>query len=121
MNGNTPSKKNSKQIVYVRGRPLIISSKKHKDWHSIALESLKLSCIKQNIHKMTLTTTSDIILTFYAENRRKFDLTNKAESIMDILVDVGLLEDDNYEVVPNLTLKFGGLDKNNPRCEIEIL
>ncbi len=38
---------------------------------------------------------------------------------MDMLVDNGILEDDNYSIVPNLTLKFGGVDKNNPKCFIE--
>jgi len=44
-----------------------------------------------------------------------------AESIMDFLVDVGVLEDDNYNVVPNLQLIYGGLARSNPRVEIEIL
>lgn len=36
-----------------------------------------------------------------------------------MLVDNGILEDDNYSIVPELILKFGGVDKNNPHCVIE--
>lgn len=60
-----------------------------------------------------------ITLTFFAGDNRKFDLSNKAESIMDTLVDAGLLEDDNYSVVSELVLKFGGVEKNEARCEID--
>ena len=63
--------------------------------------------------------SSKIKLTFYAGDNRKFDLSNKAESIMDLLVDTKLIEDDNYSVISELTLKFGGVDKGNARCEID--
>lgn len=56
---------------------------------------------------------------FFAGDNRKFDLTNKAESIMDTLVDAGLLTDDNYSVVSELILKFGGVEKDEARCEID--
>ena len=39
---------------------------------------------------------------------------------MDLLVDNGLIEDDNWSVVKNITIKYGGLDRESPRCEIKI-
>lgn len=113
VNGRTPSKKNSKQIIYVRGKPLIISSKDYAQWHKTSLQSLKMTPV-------SVDSTSCVRLCFYSENRRKFDLSNKAESIMDLLVDAGILPDDNYEIVPNLFLEYGGISKGNPRCEIKI-
>jgi Holliday junction resolvase RusA-like endonuclease len=113
VHGRTPSKKNSKQIIYVRGKPLIISSKDYAEWHKISLQTLK--------NAPRLSVNIEVVrLTFYSENKRKFDLSNKAESIMDLLVDAGILLDDNYEVVPKLILEYGGISKENPRCEIEI-
>lgn len=38
---------------------------------------------------------------------------------MDTLVDAGLLEDDNYSVVNELSLKFGGVEKGYAKCIIE--
>lgn len=113
VSGRTPSKKNSKQIIYVRGRPLIISSKDYAVWHKIALQELK------NAPKLNGSMKA-VQLTFYSHDRRKFDLSNKAESIMDLLVDAGVIEDDNYEIVPKLTLIYGGHQKDKARCEIEI-
>lgn len=108
--GSTPSKKNSKIISCRGNRPCLFPSAKYSTWHKDALLQL---FGKSKIE------SSKLSLTFFAQDNRKFDLTNKAESIMDTLVDAGLLEDDNYSVVSELTLKFGGVEKDKSRCEIE--
>lgn len=111
--GDVPSKKNSKQIIYVRGRPLIIPSKNHKEWHTQALSQLTgIKPVDKDIKVIELK--------FYPSTKRKFDLTNKAESIMDLLVDAGIIEDDNYSIVPKIILEIGDHDKINPRAEITI-
>lgn len=110
INGSTPSKKNSKIISCFGNRPRLFPSAKYSEWHKNALLQLKgEKVIKKN----------KITLTFIAGDNRKFDLTNKAESIMDTLVDAGLLEDDNYTIVNELTLRFGGVEKGYPQCIIE--
>jgi len=107
--GNTPSKKNSKIISCRGNKPCLFPSSKYTEWHKDAL--LQVKGIKP-INATSLT------ITFFAGDLRKFDLTNKAESIMDTLVDAGLLEDDNYSVVSDLHLRFGGVEKGQARCEI---
>lgn len=101
-------------MIFVRnGKMVNLPQKRYQEWHKYASETLKNAPrLNENIKA--------VLLRIYGENRRKFDLTNKAESIMDLLVDCGILLDDNYEVVPNLTLIYGGVSKENPRCEIEI-
>lgn len=111
--GDTVSKKNSKQLIHVRGRTLIISSKAYKKWHDRAISQLSA---KQAVAGQI----SGVELIFYPSTKRKFDLSNHTESIMDLLVDAGVIEDDNYSIVPELIIKFGGQDKENPRCEITI-
>jgi len=59
-------------------------------------------------------------MTFFSQTRRKSDIDNHATSILDLLVDLGILEDDNWSVIPMMIIKFGGHDKENPRCDIEI-
>jgi hypothetical protein len=39
---------------------------------------------------------------------------------MDLLVDSGVLEDDDYRIVPALHLIFGAVDPKMPRAEIDI-
>lgn len=40
---------------------------------------------------------------------------------MDLLVDAGIIEDDNWYVCPKVILVFGAVDKNKPRVEITIV
>lgn len=111
--GNVPSKKNSKKLFFIRNRPIFAPSTNYEKWHKQALpQLLGKSPVEGQI--------KDIELIFYPESKRKSDLTNKAESIMDLLVDAGIIEDDNWFVIPKVVLIFGGVDKNNPRCEITI-
>lgn len=56
----------------------------------------------------------------YAGTKRRGDLSNKFESVADLLVDAGIIEDDNWYVVPKVTMLFGGVDKLSPRAEITI-
>ena len=108
--GSTPSKKNSKIISCRGNRPCLFPSSKYTEWHKDALKQLG--------GKLPIESTK-LTLTFFAGDNRKFDLTNKAESIMDTLVDAGLIADDNYSVINELTLKFGGVEKDGARCEID--
>lgn len=112
INGRVPSKKNSKIMRCFGSRPMLLPSKNYKDWHKEASKSLVGTSKVENIESIKLT--------IYAPDRRAGDLTNKAESIMDLLVDNGVIEDDNWNVVPSVILCFGGVDKENPRVEIEI-
>ncbi len=111
--GDTVSKKNSKKIIYVRGRPLIISSEAYKKWHDQALAQLW--------GKKPVQGQIDAVeLILYPSTKRHYDLSNHTESLMDLLVDAEIIQDDNYTVVPELRVKFGGHDKDNPRAEINI-
>ena len=60
----------------------------------------------------------------YYPNKRKFDLDNvgsvTAKFFQDALVEFDKLPDDNYDYVKEVMFKFGGIDKDNPRVEVEI-
>lgn len=119
IHGRIPSKKNSKRIVRFGDRSAIISSEDYMAWHTVAMYELK-SQLKGMANRIRESGPHQIDITIYSENKRRGDLTNKAESIMDLLVDISVIEDDNWFVVPKVTLHFGGVDKKNPRAEIEI-
>lgn len=117
LKGDVPSKKNSKQIIWHKsGRPLIISSNKHNLWHREAMKELRATPFWGRwVPRCKITAV------FYSSTKRKSDLSNKWESIGDLLVDSKILVDDNWEVIPELLLKYGGHDKKNPRVEIIFL
>ena len=54
----------------------------------------------------------------WSKTKRKFDLSNKVESVNDLLVDCGVIHDDNYTVIQKLEVEFCGYGKDY--CEIEI-
>lgn len=110
--GRIPSKKNSKQLIYRHGRSFLIPSSNYTLWQQE--QSYRLKKIPKPIEN------AEIEITIFAPDKRTADLTNKAESIMDLLVDNQILKDDSWFVIGKLTLIFGGVDKENPRAEIEI-
>ena len=97
------------------GRKLLVPSDRHEDWHLDA--SWQLKAQKRPADPIEM---ASIVITIFAENKRPSDLSNKAESIMDLLVDMEIIKDDNWFVIGDLHLKFGGVDKENPRAVIEI-
>ena len=114
--GRVPSKKNSKSIIYNKktGRPFIVSSKNHAEWHKDALIQIAGKRIG------LVPKVERIELLFFPPDNHKADLTNKSESVMDVLVDAGVLMDDNWFVVPSVKADFGGKDAENPRVDISI-
>lgn len=105
--GRIPSKKNSKRIMRGRGgQPFIGCSKDYAKWQKENLAQLKLEYGHPNNGKRFAVT-----IEFTVGDRRAFDLTNKAESIMDLMVDAGVIDDDNFNVVPSVTLKYAGYEK----------
>lgn len=89
-------KKNSR---VVRGKKSC-NSTDFKVWHETAMADLKAAGVPAKPFRRCL-----IDLEFTFPDRRRRDLTNFADSVMDALVDAGVIEDDNWEVVPNLQLR----------------
>ena len=113
--GRIPSKKNSRMQFYNKGlgRVLNIPNKKYKEWHKQAsIQLIGVTKVTDDIESVTLS--------FYFPDKRRTDLTNKAESIMDLLVDNEIIKDDCYTITGTMTLIPRGIDRVNPRCEVVV-
>lgn len=93
---------------------IVASSAQYQQWRTDCLKSL------MGKHLPKIEKVNVVTITLFAPDKRSSDLSNKAESIMDLMVDAGIIEDDNWFVVPELRLVFGGVDKERPRAEILI-
>ena len=102
--GRVPSKKNSKRWLQRGARRYLVPSEQFNAWH----EEMMLR-IRPHRPKTPIVRAS-VAITFCAENKRRFDLSNAAESVMDLLVDAWILADDSWKVVPELKLLFGGVE-----------
>ena len=64
------------------------------------------------------------VYTVYPATGRKFDIANVLSIIdkftADALQEFGFITDDSYKVIPIIVYKFGGVDKEKPRVELEI-
>lgn len=62
--------------------------------------------------------------TVYPGNNRAFDLANVLPIVQkftdDALIELGVIKDDNFKIVRAIDYRFGGVDKENPRVELEI-
>lgn len=65
------------------------------------------------------------VYTIYPSSGRKFDLGNVLSIVQkftdDALSESGIIPDDNYKIIPAIDYRFGAVDKENPRVELEIL
>lgn len=113
--GETPSKKNSR-INTKSGRSF--PSARYQKWHKAVVSQLEDLLLTKQI-KRFIGCKVKLIATFYHGDLTRRDSDNQLSSILDTLVDVGILDDDNWKVIP-LKLIVDEYDKGNPRCEIEI-
>ncbi len=61
-----------------------------------------------------------VVYTFYWPDARKRDLSNYVKAPEDLLIHQTVLEDDNWQIVQQVTLRSGGIDRANPRVTVEI-
>ena len=108
------SKKNSQQILINKatGRPFIMPSKKYKEYEQNALWFIPKG--------ETINKPVNVKCLFYMPTRRKCDLVNMQEAILDVMVKAGLLKDDNYSIVQSMDGSRVLYDKSNPRTEVYI-
>ena len=112
--GRIPSKKNSRNVFVRGGKQFNIPSDKYKEWHKQATIQLSLQ------EKIRFESVCEVQLEFFMPDNRACDLTNKAESVMDLLVDCGVIQDDKWQIIPRIMLEAKGVDKKNPRVKVWI-
>jgi len=106
LSGKVMAKKNNKQIFRTRdGRPFITSSKQFKTWDDETVYDIK----KQGITRFPGAVKMNV--EFVVGDKRKFDLSNSFESIADLLVNCGVLVDDNYSILQEVNMKYAGYKK----------
>ena len=111
LDGNVPSKKNRVRF----GAHGTYHDKTFTTWHKQAV----LQLVPQWREARLIAHVKQITIFFIYESLRVKDLTNCAESVMDLLVDFYILKDDNFRVCPCIILK-GEYIKGMSKTTIEI-
>ncbi len=110
------TKKNSQQIIIVKGRPMIFPSKAYKKYENAC--GKYMPNLRQP--KPYITQPVNVKCLYYMDTRRRCDLNNLLEATTDMLVHYGILEDDNYKIVASHDGSRVYYDKQYPRTEIYI-
>ncbi len=109
--GTIPSKKNSKRIVGWGKKARLITDPKIQKWSNDVQKSLI------GLPKILGPVKLEVII--YNPDLRKRDLDNQLCTINDIIKDI-LIEEDDGKVLQDIHIRWGGVDKENPRAEIII-
>lgn len=117
-----PSKKNQQTPIVNphTGKAFLKHSDQYIKWKKRTTafwEAQHLKLLSAGI-RLPLVRCKVRIVFYFADDRDK-DCTNKAETIMDALVEHGVLADDSFKVVGDISLK-GFLCRDRPRTEMYI-
>lgn len=93
LTGNTPSKKNAKQIVrnQATGKVFLVSNKNYYKWEKENLPVLKSYRIP------TMEYPVDVHIEIIRQTKRRWDWNNISQAITDILVKAKIIIDDDAE------------------------
>lgn len=109
----TPSKKNSRVVDRRTGRTF--PNKRYTEWHKAAALYVRQS------HAHPLDEGPFVLyMEFTHGDRVRRDSDNGVSSILDLLVDCGVLPDDNWMVVSKINVS-NLYDKGNPGVHISII
>lgn len=112
-------------IQLSKNKKFILNLNQYRNTHHFPLNNAK-KAFKEYLWHLVPKNHFDapvrIIYELYPQ--RKCDLMNVCsivdKFICDILVEKGVLNDDSIHEVQEVTSRFIGIDKLNPRCEIKI-
>lgn len=110
------TKKNSMQILVNQrtGRPFVSPSSAYKAYRKGALMTIPESA------RLGIDYPVNIKALYYMQTRRKVDRPNLEEALLDILVDAGVLMDDNSGIAATSDGSRVLYDKDRPRTEVTI-
>ena len=118
LDGNIPPKKNRPRI-FQRGASFIrLPSKAHEKWHQGAGYQINLQKSNSPV-ALPIKKCDYIEVHLYYGTKIPKDNTNTVESVHDLLVDCGVLADDNWQITGE-TRQIPHYRKDQPGCKIII-
>jgi Holliday junction resolvase RusA-like endonuclease len=107
----------------------ILNLNSYRNTHFQTLNQAKIAwkaIVEQSMPKNMIVECSPFKFTYtvFPASGRKFDLANVLSIVQkftdDALVEYGVIPDDSYKIIPIIVYKFGAVDKENPRVELDI-
>lgn len=113
----TPSKKNCNKFNTRTGA--VYKTKTFDKWYKRAKVDITCQAVFDGIKgALTILHCESIDCTFYHKGRQRHDSDNQLTTILDLLVDCKVLQDDNYKVIDCVSVR--GKESDEEKCVIEI-
>ena len=114
--GHPAGKKTSQQIIFCKGKPKIIQNSRYNDYEQEFI--IQMYKLYPELKTLNLACPINLKCVYYIKDRRKRDLVNLLQATCDILVNAGVIKDDNHEIIRSFDGSTVYVDKIKPRVEI---
>ena len=115
------------EVYYSKNKKFILNLNNYRNAHYRILSNAKKIYAENLVDRISHPKYDEPVVltyTYYAKSRRRLDVSNPCSIIdkftCDALVKAGVLEDDSSKQIKQVIYKYGGIDKENPRCELVI-
>ena len=115
------------EVYYSKKKKFILNLNNYRNAHYRILSNAKKIYADNLIDRINYPKYKEPVVltyTYYAKSKRRLDVSNTCSIIdkftCDALVKAGVLEDDSSKQIKKVVYKYGGVDKDNPRCVLEI-
>ena len=116
------------EVHYSKKKKFILNLNNYRNAHYRVLSISKRLYSENLVPRLKdfdrFTEPVSLTYTYYARSKRRLDISNPCSIIdkfaCDALVKAEILEDDSFKQIKEVVYKFGGIEKDNPRCELVI-
>jgi|TARA_R100001509_G_C4879465_1_gene219589 Holliday junction resolvase RusA-like endonuclease len=115
------------EVYYTKNKKFILNLNNYRNAHYRTLASAKKIYADNLVDRISHPKYEEPVVltyTYYAKSKRRLDVSNPCSIIdkftCDALVKAGVLEDDSSKQIKKVVYKYGGIEKENPRCELVI-
>ena len=115
------------EVYYTKNKKFILNLNNYRNAHYRTLASAKKIYADNLVDRISYPKYEEPVVltyTYYAKSKRRLDVSNPCSIIdkftCDALVKAEVLEDDSSKQIKKVIYKYGGIDKENPRCELMI-
>ena len=109
------SKKNSRMLVHSNGRSFLLPSERYREWEKNAKSVISLYGRPAAPFK-----SASLSIRIYHGDAVRRDTNNATQGIQDVLVEMGVIEDDNWMVIGSPEVSHF-IDVADPRMEVDVL
>ena len=113
--GEVASKKNSRMLVHAKGRSFLLPSERYREWEKNAKSVISLYGRPATPFK-----AARLSIRIYHGDAVRRDTNNATQGIQDVLVEMGVIEDDNWMVIGSPEVSHY-IDVADPRMEVDVL